>query len=314
MQVRSTQLPEEVDEVMTPRRRSLSGLAIIFALLGALTPLQWAWPAGARPVPLVEAGKPVDWWFVFKFNSSNFAGCGPDSGARTCPFGGLPQPYHFSQQFVYASSTDGRLTQGEGCVGTTSTDPLGATFDQVYNGSFFYLIWNDQFYRDPKLKICGNSNACAGRWGHSKGMLAWNDDGDGFVMQVTTPSWPGSGSKRFKRRSGNTLGCVKTNNVKYSQHFFALRLGKSDLVKVLKALQNASVVTETTNAQITRNGGPPDVRALVDELGKKSASEQFLKAELSTGVTVISKPSRLTVPPWQLVSSLLGSAAERTTT
>src|SRR2546421_12659613 len=37
--------------------------------------------------PLLQKGHPVDWWFVFKFNSAAFPGCG--SGAdRTCPFGG----------------------------------------------------------------------------------------------------------------------------------------------------------------------------------------------------------------------------------
>jgi hypothetical protein len=194
------------------------------------------------------------------------------------------------------------------------TDPVGASFDQVYNGSFNFLIWNDQFYRDPALKICGKSEGCTGTWGHSKGMLAWNDDGEGFIMQVTTPSWPGSGSKRHPRKSGNTLGCVATNNVKYSQHFFALKLTKDDLLKVLDALANASVVTDPGNAQIVRNGGPREVRDRVDELGKKSDSKTLIKEELSTGVILISKPSRLNVPPWQMVSSVLESEGERTAT
>jgi hypothetical protein len=55
-------------------------------------------------------------------------------------------------------------------------------------------------------------------------MLAWNADGDGLIMQVTTPSWPAAGSKSSPRKTdGNTLGCVKDNNVLVSQHFFALR-------------------------------------------------------------------------------------------
>src|SRR5947199_2640123 len=40
---------------------------------------------------------------------------------------------------------------------------------------------------------CGS---CSSPWGHSKGVLAWNDAGEGFVMQVSTPSWPASGSER----------------------------------------------------------------------------------------------------------------------
>lgn len=267
------------------------------------------------PAPLLRKGQAaVDWWFVFKFNTTHFDGCGADSGTRTCPFGGKVQKYKFSQQFVFASSKDGKLEQGKGCVGATMTDPVGATFDQVYNGSFNYMIWNDQFYRDPAIKICGRSDGCTGSWGHSKGMLGWDDAGEGFVMQVTTPSWPGSGSKRFRRKSGNTLGCVVNNNVKYSQHFFALKLTKSDLVQVLDALANASIVTEPGNAQIVRNGGPREVRDRVDELGKKSDSKKFIKQELSSGVTLLSKPSGLHVPPWQMVSSLLESEGERTAT
>jgi hypothetical protein len=103
-------------------------------------------------------------------------------------------------------------------------------------------------------------------------MLAWNDEGEGFVMQVSTPSWPASGNSSSPRKDGNTLGCVTDNNVKVSQHFFALRLNKDDLAKVLAALQNASVVTDPANPQIVRNGGPSEVQDLVKKLGKKSAS------------------------------------------
>ena len=32
---------------------------------------------------------------------------------------------------------------------------------------------------------------CDGPWGRSKGFLAWNDNGDGFIVQGTTPGWSG---------------------------------------------------------------------------------------------------------------------------
>jgi len=65
-------------------------------------------------------------------------------------FGGNVQKYkNFSRQFAFASSKDGKLKQGGGCVGDTTFDPLDATFNQVYNGELFYVIWNDQFYGDP---------------------------------------------------------------------------------------------------------------------------------------------------------------------
>jgi len=269
--------------------------------------------AQAAPAPLLQNGHPVDWWFVFKLNTHAFPGCGGDSEARSCLFGGEVQHYVFGQQFVYASSEVDKLQKGGGCVGGTTSDPVGATFDEVYNGTLYYVIWNDQFYGDPPIAGC--SKSCGAPWGHSKGMLAWNRAGEGFVMQVTTPSWPAAGNKLFPRKTdGNTLGCVKDDDIKVSQHFFAVRLTKEDLVKVLKALQNASVVTDPENRQIVHNGGPSEIQALVRNLGSKSHGDSIIEEKLSTGVELISKPSALHVPPWQMVSAKLGSIALRTAT
>ena len=273
-----------------------------------------AQPAGAgAPTPLLKAGQPVDWWLVFKFNAASFPRCGTGV-QRTCTFGGSVQPYPaFGQQFAFASSDHHALEQGSGCVGETTTDPVGSTFAQIYNNSFNYLIWNDQFYDDPAIQGC--TRTCGSPWGHSKGLLAWNDAGDGLVLQVSTPSWPAAGRSTAPRQTdGNTLGCVKDNDVKVSQHFFSLKLTKDDLVTILKALGNASVVTVPTNTQIVQNGGPADVQALVTQLGKKSASKTVTSDTLSSGVQLISKPSRLHVPPWQLVSEELGGVSLRTAT
>jgi hypothetical protein len=102
-----------------------------------------------------------------------------------------------------------------------------------------------------------------------------------------------------------------------SQHFFALRLTKADLVIVLQGLQNASVVTEpsgTSTPEIVNNGGPADVQALVSSLGKQSQSVTPQNTLLSSGVRLISKPSGLHVPPWQLVSAELGGVSLRAAT
>jgi hypothetical protein len=146
-------------------------------------------------------------------------------------------------------------------------------------------------------------------------LLAWNEDGEGVVLQVTTPSWPGSGSSESPRKvDGNSLGCVIDNDVQVSQHFFALKLTKSDVAMVLMALKNASVVTDQKDPQIVKNGGPAEIQQLVAELGTRSASHQYLVQSLSSNVELISKPSGLHVPPWQMVSSLLGGASLRTAT
>ena len=136
-----------------------------------------------------------------------------------------------------------------------------------------------------------------------------------MALQVSTPSWPASGSSNEPRQTdGNTLGCVKDNNVLVSQHFFALKLNQADVVIVLKALANASVVTDRTKFQIVNNGGPADIQELVRGLGEVSQSKTALKATLSSGVQLISKPSDLYVPPWQMVSALLGGEPLRVAT
>jgi Deoxyribonuclease II len=299
-----------------PSKRIVRGaVSLAFALLALVSiSISCAAPATpSAPVPLLKARHPVDWWFVFKFNAANFPGCS-GTATRACQFGGEVQQYEaFGQQFVYASSEDAALKDGADCLGDTTTDPVGATFNEVYNGAFNYVVWNDQFYDDPEIEGCTQS--CFSPWGHSKGMLAWDADGDGLVMQVSTPSWPGAGNRSSPRKTdGNTLGCVRDNNVQVSQHFFALRLTKDDVVKVLTALSNASIVTDPTNPQLVRNGGPADIQQLVGTLDKQSPSHDYIAATLSSGVELISKPSDLRVPPWQMVSAILGGTSLRAAT
>jgi len=264
------------------------GLLLWFTILACSVS---AWAQSSAPVPLLRSGQPVGWWFVFKFNTATFNGCG--GAQRACLFGGQVQTYKsgFGQQFAVASSENARLIQGTGCAGDTTNDPIGATFNQVYTGHYFYALWNDQFDGSPAPTL-------GAPWGHSKGMIAWDTNGNGFVMQVSTPSWPGSGSSGHPRQGdGNTLGCVADDDVLVSQHFFALKLNKTDVVEVLKALANASVVTDPSQVEIVQNGGPADIQALVKGLGAKvSVSEDATIVKLSSGVRLISKPSKLLVP------------------
>lgn len=295
------------NQVRRPLLTRTMSLAAVVCLLSmqATASVRAADPA---PTPRLDATHSVDWWFVFKLNASKFPGC--DGGASvSCPFGGTDQHYKYDgQQFLYASSSNDVLTDGGDCLGDSTMDPLGATFDEVYNGPFHYVVWNDQFYGDPMPSR-------AAPWGHAKGMLAWGDTGEGFVLQVTTPSWPASGNAAHPRTTdGNSLGCVDDNNVQVSQHFFSLRLTKDDVIAVLRALANASVVTDIEDKQVVSNGGPSDIQALVQTLGARSSSKTPIVHTLSSGVVLISKPSALHVPPWQLVSAELGGVALRTAT
>src|SRR6266852_6348237 len=288
--------------------------ACAFILVAALP----GYAEAAAPAPLLQKDHPVDWWFVFKFNSSSFPGCGGGADEKlSCQFDANAKHRvgGFSQQFVYASNEEHKLQKGSGCAGGTANDPLGATFGQIFNSSYHYVIWNDQPYGHPKIAGCTSGGNCGSPGGHSKGMLAWNDGGEGLILQVTTPSWPESASKDFPRTGdANTLGCVADNNVKLRQHFFSVRLSKDDLVKVLKALQNSSAVTDPQQQQVVHSGGPADVQQLVSSLGVKSQSKSFSRDKLSTGVELISKPSGLHVPPWQMVSAVLDAVALRAAT
>ena len=259
------------------------------------------------PSPMAGKDTPVDWMFAFKFNAQSFPGCTDDGTTPVVGsegiFGGTVDVYEngHSQQYVFATSAAPTLVKGTGCLGATLEDPLGATFAQIYNTpGYYFVLWNDQFYNNPIENMDSP-------WGHSKGMVAWDDDGNGMVLQVSTPSWPASGSAAHPRQNdGNTLGCIYDDDIEISQHFFSLKLTKADLVVVLQALANASVATNLSQQSIVNNGGPDDIQALVDDLGKLSASKQVIVATLSSGVKVISKPSALAVPPWQMISAKLG--------
>jgi hypothetical protein len=251
--------------------------------------------------PLLANGKPVEWWFAFKFNGAIFPANQTQEPTPTL-FGGQPVKYPdaFSLSYAYASSANPALQMGTGYIGTTLNDPLGATFNQVYSGNYNYVIWNDQFNGDPMENVDTP-------WGHSKGVLAWDNLGAGFVLQVTTPSWPGSGSaKQPRQNNGNTLGCVKDDDAMLSQHFFALKLTPNDMQVVLQGLVNAHVGTKPTLKGIFNVAGPANLKTLASSLGAEPQKPQPINQPLSSGVTFISKPSTLHVPPWQYVSAELG--------
>ncbi len=261
--------------------------------------------------PLLSQNEPVDWMFAFKFNAQEMPGT-ESTVNKTGIFDakGIVRPEYdeksskFSRHYIYASSKNQRLQLGKGndVIGGSLNDPLGATFGQVYlaDTAPYFVVWNDQFYGNP---ISSGSSP----WGHSKGMLAWDENGDGFVMQVSTPSWPGAGNKKNPRlNDGNTLGFITDDDIEVSQHFFALKLNEKDVASVLSALYNASVRTDPSNPVLVNNGGPAHIKTLVKVLGKKQKGTEVLNIELSSGVRLISKPSSLHVPPWQMVSAELG--------
>jgi Deoxyribonuclease II len=300
-------------------RPALACLPLSLCCLLFATPTRMSWSqVQTVPSPLWQADKPVDWWFAFKFNAETFPR--PAGSIPSCMFGGSPGGVRkytkIGQSYVAASSSGAALTDGPGYLGDSTGDPLAATFNEVYSGNLSYVVWNDQFYGDPVLSCEGsNAGACGAQWGHSKGLLAWDADGNGFILQVTTPSWPGAGNKANPRkRDGNSLGCVNDDDVDLSQGFFSLKLTKDDLLKVLAALQTEGAVTDPKNLQIVKAGGPQEVQDAVAKLGSLNANSTFAMETLSSGVKVIAKSGGLAAPPWQFVSAVLGKVPLRIAT
>lgn len=84
------------------------------------------------PTPLLKAGVPLDWWFIFKFNAAEE----PEASLPTGSEGAFDKPgwkdpsyetkpRKHSQHFVGASSKTAKLQHMKGYLGTSREDPLG---------------------------------------------------------------------------------------------------------------------------------------------------------------------------------------------
>jgi hypothetical protein len=280
--------------------------------------------AAATVAPKLGDGSTVDWWFAYKLNTASFPSC---SGERKCIFGGSVQDYKygFGLQYLLSSHVNGKtepMTLHKDCLGS-GNDPVAKTFAQIYGGDApNYVIWNDQFYNEPSMTLdppCSSwgkdANSCSAPWAHSKGAMAWDESGNGFIMQTSTPDWPGSGtSKKNRPTQGNTLGCIKDDNVEVAQHLFALKLTASDTKAVLTALRKASVVTDPKNSQLVKvTNSPSDLKSLVEGFGTLDKSTAPSQVTLSSGAKLIVKPQALNVAPWQMVSSMLKTSLRTAT-
>ncbi len=162
------------------------------------------------PAPLLSAGHPVDWWFTFKLNSAHLRDAALP--LQEPAFGGTPQTCCSSDSSSRLRAVRmGRCSRAAvGARETPRRDPIGATFDQVYNGTFNYVIWNDQLYDD--LTIKGLHEGMRRAVGALKGMVAWNSTGDGFVMQASTPRGrlPEASNRSGKRMEIRLAACWTT--------------------------------------------------------------------------------------------------------
>ena len=212
---------------------------------------------GSPPVPLNGKGQQVDWWLALKYKYADKGVVDPCGSVHlTCPFGTSADGVKGARStgFLYADSTGVPLQAYDkldySCLGQSKdNDPLGETFNQVTN-KYNYVIWNDQFYKDPIITKTGT-------WGHSKGLMCWTEGGDGIVLQVTTPDWPraAADATSTKLNRGNSLGCTTDDSTKISQQFFCARLSQADLQQLTaRILVPARLVMDITIPQIANLG------------------------------------------------------------
>ena len=309
-----------------PDEATFSAMPGLSAMVSSTAP-----PEDGGPSPRVDSLTAVDWLAVYKFDAK-FATTAPPDHCVFDTSERIAADYKGKQCQHYAMSTNSnpKLTAMPfgSLIGTSTDDPLGATFDQFFNGpeDNSYVIYNDQFYGDPSpTSACSEAKGC----GHAKGAVMWDAKGDGILLQVTTPNWPRNADASEPTTvpgNGNTLGCITQkkdgsakpqNNIYHGQHFFSVKLREGDAAKVLTALRVAQVFTNSKKSQIYRTlyktAVQKKLKGLADAIkpnDPQSVPEMYVekgyRETLSTGVVVLAKPSQLTVPPWHFVSAHLG--------
>jgi len=139
-------------------------------------------------------------------------------------------------------------------------------------------------------------------------VLAWNDDGDGVVLQVTTLGVAGLRQQEVHAQERQYARLHQAAEQCSERAALLLREAQQDdVVHMLDALENSSVVTDVMPGGARHNGGPQEIKDRVKVLGQKSDSTEVKQFKLSTGILLVSKPSALHVPPWQMLSSVLDS-------
>ncbi len=148
-----------------------------------------------------SAGKPVDWWFIYKLPHGVKCPDLNQKGRVTCGFEYL---YLDSESSSLLSISPNLLNSSKGALYETLKQ---VCFDSPENiGKIFY---NDEIPVTEKAD---------GRKGHSKGVLAFNpDDDSAFWLLHSTPRFPLTNQPGFPEDEhiyGQTFLCISLKDVK----------------------------------------------------------------------------------------------------
>ena len=88
---------------------------------------------------------------------------------------------------MYADANSPTFQKSAGDVGSATAGALALTSQQIYTQrGAGYLLYNDEpvAARAPLMRALANLTSGAPQFGHSKGVVGWSANGDGFWIVV----------------------------------------------------------------------------------------------------------------------------------
>lgn len=114
---------------------------------------------------------------LFTISIVHSLSCISDTGQTTDSWFGLKEP--LGSKYLYYD--DGTLAPSKHSMNDTSVGALANTVKQLWSDTTQYLMFNDE----PPNNSSYNFTV-----GHTKGIWAWNDDGEAFVLLHSIPLFP----------------------------------------------------------------------------------------------------------------------------
>lgn len=130
-----------------------------------------------------DQGESVAWWAALKY---------PNSG-----------------KYLYADAKEPHLTESQFDMHEDKNGALANTVSQIYGGGVGYMMYNDE----------PTTGDCSSIYGHSKGVVGWSLNSNGFWLVHSVPKFPSvvsqgySGIPSAELIYAQSFLCISTNNV-----------------------------------------------------------------------------------------------------
>ncbi|CAD8048526.1 unnamed protein product [Paramecium sonneborni] len=200
-------------------------------------------------------GQVVDYWLIFKLPKDS-----------TNQYTGME--YHYcdsTTQCVELKYQSDKLND--------VTSPLQITMNQVHfkDTTTMNVIWNDQpFDKDYYPDMA-----------HSKGVLSASLNGQGFIINHSTPKFPIMDSNYDEIILG-----MPTNSFTYGQHFMCFSISTSEIERIAQQLIIAEVITVRANSPADFKTIYPNLYSLKDPTRHSTYNSGSLTSQTRQGLTL----------------------------